>query len=650
MNAEPETAILEAPTDPVPEAWTIRDSMELYNLEGWGNDFFSVNGLGNVVVHPGGPGTAAIDLKELVDEVRERGIAPPFLFRFSEILQARVVELNEAFRSAIAEYGYKGIYRGVYPIKVNQDRFLVERLARYGKPYHFGLEAGSKPELLAVMAMLEDPEALIICNGYKDEEYVETALLTSRLGRTVILVVEKFSELPLIERIAKETGIRPRLGLRARLSARGAGHWEESGGDRAKFGLSASDLVAAVEYLRKADLLDCLELVHFHLGSQISHIRSVKEGIREAAWTYTNLAEMGAHGLKYLDVGGGLGVDYNGTQTDIVSSMNYSLQEYVNDVVYGVQQVCDNKRIPHPTLVTESGRATVAHHAVLVVDTLGVVEYSVGPIPGEPPPGTDPLLQNLFDAYREVTPDNLLEVYHDALSARDDCRSLFNLGRLSLADRALGEDVFLAVCRRIWEHVKDEPEVPEEFEGLATALADTYFLNFSVFQSAPDSWAIDQLFPILPIHRLDEEPTKRGVLADITCDSDGKIDHFIDRWATKPVLELHPYDGREYYLGVFLVGAYQEILGDLHNLFGDTNTVNVSLGDDGDYEIDEVEPGDTVADALQYVSYSRRDLLDRVRRSVETALRRKTMTLEESRQLLKAYDEGLSGYTYLEHE
>jgi arginine decarboxylase len=650
MDAEHGTTTLEAPPAEAEAGWTIADSMELYNLEGWGNDFFSINSQGHVVVHPRGTGTAAIDLKELVDEVRKRGIAPPFLFRFSEILEARVVELNEAFRGAIREYGYKGTYRGVYPIKVNQDRFLVERLARYGRPYHFGLEAGSKPELLAVMAMLEDPDGLIICNGYKDEEYVETALLTSRLGRTVILVVEKFSELPLIERIAAETGIRPRIGLRARLSARGAGHWEESGGDRAKFGLSSSDLVQAVEYLRRANLLDTLELVHFHLGSQISHIRSIKEGIREAAWTYVNLCEMGAHGLRFLDVGGGLGVDYNGTQTDIVSSMNYTLQEYVNDVVYGVQQVCDNKGVAHPTLVTESGRSTVAHHAVLVADTLGVVEYSVGPVPGAQPPGSDPLLQNLFDAYREVNAENLLEVYHDALSARDDCRSLFNLGRLSLADRALGEDVFLAVCRKIWDHVRREPEVPEEFEGLATDLADTYFLNFSVFQSAPDSWAIDQLFPILPIHRLDEEPVKRGVLADITCDSDGKIDHFIDRWAPKRILELHPYDGSEYYVGIFLVGAYQEILGDLHNLFGDTNTVNVSLGEDGDYEIDEVEPGDTVADALQYVSYARRDLVDRMRRSVESALRRKTMTLEESRQLLKAYDEGLSGYTYLEHE
>ena len=637
-------------------AWTIDDATELYNVDGWSNDYFSINERGHLVVHPGGPGTATIDLKALVDEVRERGIVPPLLFRFSEIIEARVVEINEAFRAAIDEYRYRGDYRGVYPIKVNQDRYLVERVVEYGRPYHYGLEAGSKPELLAVMALVEDPEALIVCNGYKDEEYVETALLASKLGRRVVLVVEKLSELPLIRAVAERTGVAPRIGMRSRLSTRGAGHWEGSGGDRSKFGLSASDLLKAVELLREHDLLDRFELLHFHLGSQISSIRSIKEGIREAAWTYVNLAELGA-GLRYLDVGGGLGVDYVGTRSDEISSMNYTLQEYVNDVVYGVQEICDQREIPHPTLVSESGRAAVAHHAALVVDVLGVTELAVGPIPERLPDDAEPALVNLFDAHREASEDNLIEVYHDALSARDDCRTLFKLGHLSLDHRGLAEDLFWAICRKLRdllvERARELDEPPEELRALTHELADTYFCNFSVFQSVPDSWAIDQVFPVMPIHRLTDRPTRRGILADITCDSDGKIDRFIDRVEDKRVLELHPFDGSPYYLGAFLVGAYQEILGDLHNLFGDTNAITVSLDpddDSGGYQIDEVVVGDTVTDVLRYVSYSRRDLLARVRRFSEQALRERRMTLEESRHLLEMYEKGLAGYTYLERD
>jgi len=639
-----------AATATLTSRWSPADSIDLYNIRGWGNNYFTVNDRGHIAVHPNGPGTATIDLKELVDEVRERGIGLPLLFRFSEIIKARVVELNEAFARAIAEYGFKNEYRGVYPIKVNQDRFLVERLVEFGRPYHFGLEAGSKPELLAVMAMLEDEEALIICNGYKDEEYVETALLASKLGRHVVLVVEKPSELPLIQRISQRTGVRPRIGIRSRLSTRGSGHWEASGGDRSKFGLSGRDLLDAVAFLREANLLDSLELLHFHLGSQISSIRAVKDGLREAAQVYVNLVKMGAP-LGYLDVGGGLGVDYDGSQTNFTSSLNYTLQEYANDVVFGVMDVCDFHEVAHPILVSESGRATVAHHAVLVMDVLGVSEFSVGKLPRKLSHDEEPSLRNLFDTYREVSRKNLLESYHDAVTARDECLTLFGLGHLTLENRGLAEDLFWAICQKVLKIVRSLPEVPEELEGLERALADTYFCNFSVFQSMPDSWAIDQLFPVVPIHRLAEEPSNRAVLADITCDSDGKIDHFIDRRDVKDVLELHPFrSGEPYYLGAFLLGAYQEILGDLHNLFGDTNTVHVSLDPEEGYTIEGVVNGDTVTDVLRYVRYNRDDLVARVRRAAETALRAKRLTLEESRQLVRTYEEGLSGYTYLEQD
>ena len=630
--------------------WTAADSMDLYNINGWGNNYFSVNGRGHISVHPAGNGAPAIDLKDLVDEVRQRGIGLPLLIRFSEIIKARVVELNEAFGRAMSEYGYRNVYRGVYPIKVNQDRYLVERLVTYGRPYHFGLEAGSKPELLAVIAMLEDEEALIVCNGYKDEEYVETALLASKLGRNVILVVEKPSELALIRQIAGKTGVRPRLGIRSRLSARGAGHWEASGGDRSKFGLSGRDLLNAIDYLREHQLLDCFELLHFHLGSQISSIRSVKDALREAAQIYVNLVKMGAS-LRYLDVGGGLGIDYDGSNTNFASSLNYTLQEYANDIVFGVMEVCDHEEVPHPILVSESGRATVAHHAVLIVEALGVAEFSVGKLPRQLPLDAELPLKHLFETHREVSRKNLLESYHDAIAYRDECLSLFNLGHLSLENRGLAEDLFWATCQKILKITRTLPQVPEDLEGLERTLADTYFCNFSVFQSLPDSWAIDHLFPILPIHRLQEEPANRAVLADITCDSDGKIDHFIDRRDVKNVIELHSLQpGSPYYLGAFLVGAYQEILGDLHNLFGDTNTVHVSLDAEEGYTIDGVVTGDSVADVLRYVRYNRGDLVARVRQAAEAALRAKRMTLEESRLLVGRYEEGLSGYTYLEQD
>ncbi len=633
----------------LPRKWSIEDSLDLYNIRQWSNGYFSINEKGNLAFQPAEPEGRSVDLRELVEEVRRRGIAPPLLIRFSEILKARLEELNEAFLKAIAEYEYRGTYRGVYPIKVNQESYVVERLVEAGGRYHFGLEAGSKPELLAVMAMLEDEEALIICNGYKDEEYVETALLASRLGRHVVLVVEKSSELPLIAGVAEKIGVRPSLGVRARLSARGAGHWEASGGDRSKFGLGARGLNEAMSFLREHDLLDCLEVLHFHLGSQISSIRNIKEALREAVRTYCELVKLGAP-LGHLDVGGGLGIDYDGSQTNFSSSMNYTLQEYANDIVYGTMELCDAAGVAHPTLVSESGRALVAHHAMLIVDVLGVGEFRVGALPDSLPDDTPAPIRNLHETYHDVSRKNLLETYHDASLYRDEILTLFNLSHLSFTQRVLGEDLYWALVLKILRLVRESDEVPEELQGLERQLADTYFCNFSVFQSLPDSWAIDQLFPVVPIHRLLEEPMRRGILADITCDSDGKIDHFIDRRDVKPVLELHPLGEEDYYLGIFLVGAYQEILGDLHNLFGDTNTLHVSLGEGGGYHIDHVLTGDTVADVLKYVSFDPNDLMARLRRATEKALRANRMTFEESRQLLRTYEQGLAGYTYLERE
>jgi arginine decarboxylase len=647
VNAVTRRRAVQSKSGRLPKPWSIADAIETYGIRDWGNGYFHINDDGHVLVVPPGEAGHAIDLKALVDEVRQRGVGLPLLLRFSDILRRRIESLNQAFHNAIEEYGYQGKYRGVYPIKVNQERQVVEEVVRFGRPYHHGLEAGSKPELLAVLVMLEDEEALIICNGYKDEGYVETALLGSKIGRTVILVVEKLSELPLIARIARQTGVRPRLGMRAKLSTRGSGRWETSGGDHSKFGLSARELLEAMQFLRQHDLLDTFELLHFHLGSQIANIRNIKEALRETGRFYCELMKMGAP-LRYLDVGGGLGVDYDGSQTNFPSSMNYTLQEYANDVVYSIMEMCEDTGITPPTLVSESGRATVAHHCVLVVDVLGASEFRPALPLGEPPEDAEVVVWNLSDTYRELTRKNLLESYHDAVQYKDESLTLFALGHLSLPERVLAEDYFWGICDKILQYTRDMEESPEELEGLERMLADTYFCNFSIFQSLPDAWAVNQLFPIMPLHRLNEKPARNAVLADVTCDSDGKVDAFIDRRDVKHVLPLHALNGEDYYLGFFLVGAYQEILGDLHNLFGDTNTVHVSIAPYGDYHLERVVAGDTVSDVLQYVSYSREDLVARLRYAIEDALRAKRLTLEESRYLLKIYEAGLSGYTYLE--
>jgi len=629
--------------------WTVRDSLELYNVAAWGAGFFGVAENGHVEVRPHGENGARIDLLDLVMDLRQRGLRTPLLVRFSDILASRVKGICGAFNKAISEYGYKGAYRGVYPIKVNQQRHVVEEIVEFGAEERIGLEAGSKPELLIALAILDTPGALIICNGYKDRAYVETALLAQRLGRHPIIVVDRFREVDLIVRTSRELGIRPHIGMRARLTTRGAGKWVESTGDRSKFGLTAVEIVEAVDRLAAEGMLDCLELLHFHIGSQITAIRAHKDALNEAGRIFVGLHLMGA-APKFIDVGGGLGVDYDGSQTNFHSSMNYSVQEYANDVVAAVQEACDKENVPHPEIVTESGRAMVAHHSVLVFDVLGVNEMVSGRPPE--PVGDDDhkVLKDLHEIWSTVSQKNVQEAYHDALQIKEQASTLFSLGYLDLRQRARVERLFWDCCEKILRIVRELPYVPDDLEPLEKGLADTYYGNFSVFQSAPDHWAVKQLFPVMPIQRLNERPTRRGVFADLTCDSDGKIDRFIDQRDVKDVLELHPFNGEPYFMGVFLVGAYQEILGDLHNLFGDTDAVHVRLGRDGRYEVEHVVEGDSVTDVLRYVQYDKGTLIEKVRRTIEVAMRAGEISLEDSARLRRHYEQGLHEYTYLDRD
>jgi len=627
--------------------WSIRESMELYNVRNWGAGYFSINEAGHVCVYPKGPGGPALDLKKIVDELRRRSIKLPILIRFTDILRSRIDALNEAFQRAITDCQYQGRYLGVFPIKVNQQRHVVEEIIDHGRQHSFGLEAGSKPELLVVLALLDDPNSLIICNGYKDEEYVEMALLATKIGKCVILVIEKFSELPIIMRLARKLNVVPRIGIRAKLATRGAGKWEASGGDGSKFGLTVREMMRAITYLRENEMLDCLELLHFHLGSQITNIRSIRDALGEACRIYTELYKLGAP-LKFFDVGGGLAVDYDGSQTNFASSANYSIQEYANDIVAAIYDACEAVEVPHPVIVSESGRAIAAHHAVLVFDVLSTNAFTDVKVPDKIDEDKPDPLYNLFEVHQNISRKNFQESYHDALHYRDDCMSLFRHGYLSLEDRSLADTIFYACAQRILRIVRELEYVPEDLEGLERALADTYYCNFSCFQSLPDFWAVQQLFPIMPVHRLNEEPTRRGVLADITCDSDGKIDRFIDLRDVKNVLELHPVNEDDYILGVFLTGAYQEILGDMHNLFGDTNAVHVSLDENGGYRIEHVVKGDTVQEVLRYLQYSPGSLTHSLRQAVEQAVRAGTISFEEAGFFVERYERGLEGYTYLE--
>ena len=628
--------------------WTVQQSSELYGVDAWGAGFFSINQKGNVQVHPVGKNGPTIDLEELVLELEERGIGLPILIRFSDILKRRLEELNESFNQAIRDCGYQGRYTGVYPIKVNQQRHVVEEIVTYGEPFQFGLEAGSKPELLASLAMLESNDALIICNGYKDEEFLEMVVLATKMGKKVIPVIEKFSELEQLITLMKAHSVKQPIGVRARLAARGSGRWEASGGDRSKFGLTVAEILKVRERLIEEGLLECLQLVHFHLGSQITNIRSIRSAMAEGVRIFVGLSSMGC-ALKYIDVGGGLAVDYDGSKSNFASSTNYSLLEYATGVVHAIKEACDESNIPHPNIVSESGRALTAHHSVLVCNVLGTTEYAGDGIPTPLPEVEDPAsLNSLLKVYEDVTRKNVQESYHDALHYRDEVLTLFNLGYISLEGRAAAENIFWAICQKILKTIREMNYVPDELEGLEKALADTYICNFSAFQSVPDFWAVDQLFPIMPIHRLAECPTRRAILADLTCDSDGKIDQFIDLKDVKDVLELHPLDGKPYHVAVFLVGAYQETLGDLHNLFGDTNAVHVTAAPEGGYMIEHVVSGDTVTEVLRYVQYTADGLVSRMRRSVELAVRTGRLSIQESRNFIRRYEEGLAGYTYME--
>jgi arginine decarboxylase len=508
-------------------AWTVKDSIELYNVNGWGRDFFSINDAGHVEVTPSGPASPRIDLKELIDDLRSRGLNVPILIRFSDILRTRVHQLCGSFQQAIVENDYRGSYRGVYPIKVNQQRHVVEELVEYGRPFNLGIEAGSKPELLVALALQDNPEALILCNGYKDRAFIETALLAKKLGRQVIIIMDRMGELETILQAARELDIRPVIGMRARLSTKGAGKWVESTGDRSKFGLTTAEMVAAVERLRGENMLDCLQLLHFHIGSQITAIRAFKDALREASRIFVELHAMGAN-MRYVDCGGGLGVDYDGSQTNFHSSVNYSLQEYAADVVSQIAEACNAKGVPHPDIVTESGRALTAHHSVLVFNVLGTNEILLGQVPDTLSNGEHRIIQQLYESYQGISRKNFQEAYHDALQLKEESITAFNLGVLDLRDRARVEQLFWATCERILKIVREQAYVPDELESLEKHLADTYYCNFSLFQSLPDHWAVRQLFPTMPLQRLNEAPTRRAVLADLTCDSDGKMDQFID--------------------------------------------------------------------------------------------------------------------------
>jgi len=628
------------------DRWTTAEAAELYDVASWGKGYFSVGKNGNLLVHPEKDTNRAIDLKELVDNLQLRGISLPILIRFGEILKHRLGEMHQAFQNAIAEHGYKNNYCCVYPIKVNQQRQVVEEVFEYGRPYKFGLEAGSKPELLAVLA-IADNQTPIICNGFKDDEYIEMVMLAKKIGRNIIPVVEKYTELDLILKHSQRVGVRPVIGLRVKLASRGSGRWKSSGGYRSKFGLTITEALRALDQLKAVHMEDCLELLHFHLGSQITNIRQIKGAVMEAARVFVELHRAGAE-LRLMDVGGGLGIDYDGSQTDFESSVNYTLQEYANDVVYHIQSICDEAEVPHPVIVSESGRAIVAYHSVLLFNVLGVTGFSDSDSLPEIPEDVEQPLIDLKETLRGLSNKNLLESFHDAQQALDSALNLFSLGYLPLQQRSWAESIYWLICLRIQKLAKELAYFPEELEGLDGLLSDTYFCNFSLFQSMPDSWAVKQLFPIMPIHRLEEQPSRPGILGDISCDSDGKVDQFIDRRDVKKTLLMHPFNGEPYILGAFLVGAYQEILGDLHNLFGDTNAVHIGLDQDGKVVLEAVIQGDTVREVLDYVQFQSKTLVEQFRRAVEAAVRDGKISFEESGTLLRFYEDGLNGYTYLE--
>ncbi len=635
----------------VPAKWSSADSARLYQVELWGQGYFAVGSDGRMRIRPDRTPDTEIDLMEVVEGLADRELSPPLLIRFSDILADRLRALHDAFQDAIRQNDYAGRYLAVFPIKVNQQRSVVEEVYRYGRDYAFGLEVGSKPELLAAMAMTDErSERLIICNGFKDDAYIEAVILSTKLGRNIIPVIEKFSELNLVLKHAQAYGVRPNIGVRVKLASQGAGRWSDSAGERSKFGLFVSEILDMVELLAAHDMLDCLSLLHCHPGSQIQDIRRLKDAIGELGHVYAELLQLGVP-LQYVDVGGGLGVDYDGSRTGLGSSMNYTMEEYAAEVVYRLGSVCSERDVPQPTIISESGRAMAAYQSVLVINVLG----ASGPRTTHAPPldvdaGEDvpQPIRDLVHAFADVSANRLVEAYHDAVQGRDEALDLFKLGYLSLEQRGLAERLFWATCARVHDMAQELERMPEELQPLEEILSETYFCNFSVFQSLPDSWAIGQLFPIMPIHRLDERPTHRAVLADMTCDSDGKVDRFVNLDEERRVLEVHELrKGENYFLGAFLVGAYQETLGDLHNLFGDTNVVHVRLHEEGGWWIEETVKGDSARDVLGYMRYEVDRLVPRVVKDCETAVREGRMTVPESRVLVRFYESALNGYTYL---
>ena len=624
------------------------DALALYNVERWGGGYFGVNADGHVVVKPKRNGEQ-IDLMEIVREARSRSLQFPLVVRFHDLLRDRVEFINVAFADAIAEMGYGGVYRGVFPIKVNQLREVVEEIIDAGVPWHFGIEAGSKPELLAALSLHSDPESLVICNGYKDTSFIENALLGRKLGKKVILVIEKLEELVHVLRVSKEMGVEPMIGFRVRLLSKGAGKWATSGGENAKFGLSTADLVEASDMLHAAGLAHCLNMVHFHVGSQVPDIVTIKRATREAARFYAKLSKMG-HAPGYLDVGGGLGVDYDGSRTTFDSSTNYSLNEYARDIVYTVMEVCNSESVPHPTLVSESGRAIVAHHSVLIVETFGSIEKNNRGEPVEPAPDDPRIVSDILEIRNDLNKKNRLENLHDAQEIRERAQSMFDLGMLDLRAKARVETIYWQIAESIVEIFRTMRYIPEEVKEMEIALGDQFLCNFSVFQSLLDHWALGQLFPVMPIHRLNELPDRNATLVDITCDSDGKVAKFVDLQDVKETLPLHRWKpGQPYYIGFFLAGAYQDVMGDLHNLFGRVNEMHIYLDEDEDsgYYVEEVLPGSTVGQVLSLTQWDVNELARRMKAQTDAAIKSDRLKPSEAMRLLDDYEKSLTLYTYL---
>ena len=627
--------------------WTIEDSKELYNMGGWGTSYFGINNKGDVYVTPCKDNTQ-IDIRDIMDELALRDITPPVLLRFPDILDNRIEKTSSCFEKAAKEYDYKGESFIIYPIKVNQMQPVVEEIISHGRKFNLGLEAGSKPELHAVIAVQCQSDSLIICNGYKDQSYIELALLAQKMGKRIFIVVEKLNELDIIARIAKKLGVRPNLGVRIKLASSGSGKWEESGGDASKFGLTSSELLAALEILESKGMKDCLKLIHFHIGSQITKIRRIQTALREASQFYIQMHKMG-YDVEFVDCGGGLGVDYDGTRSsNSESSVNYSIQEYVNDCLYTFIEAANANGIKHPNLITEGGRSLSAHHSVLVIDVLETASLPEMNEEYEPTPESHKLVKDLYEIWDNLNPRTMMEDWHDAEQIREEALDLFSHGMVDLQTRAEIERMYWSVCREVNSMAKSMKHLPEELKGLDKLLADTYVCNFSLFQSLPDSWAIDQLFPIVPLQRLDERPTRSATIQDITCDSDGKIANFVTNRHLSHILPVHTIKKNDpYYLGVFLVGAYQEILGDMHNLFGDTNAVHISVKD-GKYNIDQIFDGETVEEVLSYVQYNPKKLVRQLEIWVTKSVKAGKISLEEGKEFLSNYRSGLYGYTYLE--